>query len=126
MLSDCNQIMATDTPFSHLATEDDWTKAREASQHRPVLIFKHSSACPISADANDEMATLADTTDVPVYRVVVQEHRAISDMIEDALQVKHETPQAIVMRDGDAVFDTSHFNVTVDTLRENLRRVPTE
>lgn len=117
--------MATDTPFHTLASEDDWTRALEQSKTTPVLIFKHSSACPISADANEEMTVLAND-DVPVYRVVVQEHRAVSDHIADALGVQHETPQAVVVQDEAAVFDTSHFNVTADTLREELRRVPTE
>jgi bacillithiol system protein YtxJ len=87
----------------------------------PVLIFKHSSACSVSASAEDEMHRLAAKTDVPVYKLVVQRSRALSDEIAESLGVRHETPQALVLVDGEAVFDTSHFDVTVETLQDALR-----
>jgi len=113
-----------DLPFFSLAGDADWTEALERSEDTPVLIFKHSSACPVSAEANQEVQALAQSDDVPVYRVVVQKNRAVSDDIAEMLGVRHETPQAIVVRNREPVFDTSHFNVTAETLREELRRVP--
>jgi bacillithiol system protein YtxJ len=68
------------------------------------------------------MTELAEDEDVPVYKVVVQENRSVSDTIETDLDVRHETPQVILLHDASPVFDTSHFNVTADTLREELRR----
>jgi len=115
-----------DTPFISLDTSDDWAAALDRSERTPVWVFKHSSACPISANAHDEMTRLAEADDVPVYRVVVQESRAVSDEITEALGVKHETPQAILVHDRSAVFDASHYEVTADTLRDERQRVPAE
>jgi len=107
-------------PFHALESSSDWEAARAASEETPVLIFKHSSACSVSARAHDEMATLATETDLPVYKVVVQEARPVSNAIEAALDVRHETPQAILLRDGRPTFHTSHFDVTAETLRDEL------
>ena len=105
-------------PFRSLASDADWTDARARSEEQPVLLFKHSAACSVSGIADREMQQLAEDEDLLVYKLVVQESRALSDEIADALGVRHETPQVIVLDKRDPVFDTSHFNVTADTLRE--------
>ncbi len=107
------------TPFRSLDAVDDWTAAREDSSSKLIVIFKHSSMCPTSARANDEMQSLAEA-DVPVYRVVVQEARDVSDTIADDLDIRHETPQVIVLSNGSPVFDTSHHRVRAEAVREAL------
>lgn len=115
-------VVMSDAPFHSLDTEADWTNALEQSTDTPVLVFKHSSTCPVSGNANMEMTELAEEDLVPIYRVVVQENRAVSDAIASELDVRHETPQAILVHEEEPVYDTSHFNVIADTLREELRR----
>lgn len=107
----------SDNPFLPLDALDDWEAAREASASEPVVIFKHSSMCPTSARANDEMQDLAEG-DTAVYRVVVQQARDVSDAIEEALGVRHETPQVIVLSNGSPTFDASHHRVKADAVRE--------
>jgi len=108
--------------FHPLTQVSDWTKARNASQSKPVVLFKHSSACPTSARANEEMSELA-SDGVSVYRVVVQDARDVSDQIAEDLDVQHETPQAIVLSDEAAAFDISHFRVKADAVREALSSI---
>lgn len=110
--------------FHTLASDTDWSAALEHSDDTPVLIFKHSSACSVSAKAQRELASLAENTDAPMYRVVVQQHRAVSNTIEDALGIRHETPQVILLHEQAPVFDTSHFDITEDTLHQELERLP--
>jgi bacillithiol system protein YtxJ len=107
----------SDNSFHPLDALSDWEAAREASSTKPVVIFKHSSMCPTSARANGEMQDLAES-DIPVYRVVVQEARNVSDAIEEALDIRHETPQVIVLSDGSPTFDASHYRVKAEAVRE--------
>jgi bacillithiol system protein YtxJ len=111
----------SDSPFHSLSSEADWADAQAASEERPVLVFKHSSACPVSAKADGELKSLAEDGSLPVYKLVVQESRALSDEIAESLGVRHETPQAIVLDDGAPVFDASHFDVTAEAVREAVR-----
>jgi bacillithiol system protein YtxJ len=110
--------------FHSLDSESAWTAALEHSDDTPVLIYKHSSTCPVSAKAQTEVKEVQTEAALPVYRVVVQEHRAVSNTIEDALGIRHETPQVILLHKQEPVFDTSHFDVTADTLRDELQRLP--
>jgi bacillithiol system protein YtxJ len=76
------------------------------STNKPVIVFKHSNACPISARAYREMETLDN-----VNLLEVQSARAISNEVADLTGIRHETPQVIILRDGKAVWNASHFDV---------------
>lgn len=113
--------LMSEAPFHSLSSEADWNEARSRSEEQPVLVFKHSNACPVSGNADTEMRQLAQDASLPVYKLVVQQSRAVSDEIADALGVRHETPQVILLDQAAPVFHTSHFDVTAETVREALR-----
>ncbi|SRR6185369_8900400 len=89
------------------------------SRERPVLLFKHSRYCGVSCEALDELQSHIDarTEGDAVYRMItVQTHRPVSDAAAQRLGIRHETPQAILLRDGKAVWNASHFRITATQL----------
>ena len=46
--------------------------------------------------------------------ITVQSHRRVSDRVAERLGIRHETPQAILLRDGQSVWSASHFRITAD------------
>lgn len=97
---------------------DELDAAIAESQHRPVLLFKHSRTCGISCEALDELhAHLAQPPAHAAYKLItVQSHRPVSDAAVTKLGVRHETPQAILLRGGRPVWSASHFRITADEL----------
>jgi bacillithiol system protein YtxJ len=97
-------------------------EALDKSHQRPLLLFKHSHSCGISAEALDELRSHIDThvhTEAVEYAMVtVQTHRDLSNKIAERLGVRHETPQAILVRGGRAVWSASHFRVNADELKK--------
>lgn len=88
-----------------------------ARSHRePVLLFKHSTTCPISAAAYQQMSRV----EREVALVVVQKARDLSREIETRTGVRHESPQALILRDGAAVWSASHWHVTADAVARAL------
>jgi len=87
------------------------------SQERPVVIFKHSLTCPISAGAYDQMTDFEGE----VALIEVQRARELSREIENRLGVAHESPQVIVLRNGQVVWSASHFKITADAVTEAVR-----
>ena len=82
------------------------------SQRQPVFLFKHSATCPVSFAARAEFdAFEASGAAPPCYVVVVQKARAVSAHVADALGVRHETPQAILVDAGTAVYSASHGRI---------------
>ena len=86
------------------------------SKQRPVIIFKHSRACSISSRAYREMEKLEGEVNI----LEVQSAREISREFADLTGVRHETPQVIVLRDGKAVWNASHFDVTANDVAKAL------
>ena len=78
----------------------------------PVILFKHSDTCGISARAFREMAKVEKR----IALVTVQKARALSNEIESRFALPHETPQVLVVRDGLLTWSASHFRITADAV----------
>ena len=93
------------------------------SRERPVLLFKHSRYCGVSCEALDELQSHIDARadgGVSYRMITVQTHRPVSDAIAQRLGLRHETPQAILLRDGKVVWNASHFRITATQLDQVL------
>lgn len=107
--------------MSRLKPLSDVTDLHDAiaeSRERPVLLFKHSRYCGVSCEALDELHAHIERHAGPTaYRMItVQTHRPVSDAAATALGVRHETPQALLLRDGKVVWNASHFRITAAQL----------
>ena len=60
---------------------------------------------------------------IPVFEVVVQSARPLSNHIETFFGIRHETPQVIVLYRGQPTFDTSHRGVTADAVHDAAGKV---
>lgn len=94
--------------------QSDWRGA--VSTHARLLLFKHSTTCPISAAAYGEVHVFESVAPVPVYMVKVIEARPLSLALAQELGVRHASPQAILVENGRAVWDTSHYDITAAAL----------
>lgn len=95
-----------------------------ASHDRLLLLFKHSFTCGTSAEALDELvAHLNDhPSDASYAMVTVQTDRELSNAVARTLGVRHETPQALLVRDGQVVWSASHFRVTAAAVEQAITR----
>ena len=106
-----------------LRQKQDLEQLLQTSQTDPVLVFKHSTQCSISTEVYEEFQRFAQMAgDVTCGIVLVIEDRAISSEIASRLGVRHESPQAILVEHGRPVWSASHWSITVDALREALRK----
>ncbi|HTI39170.1 MAG TPA: bacillithiol system redox-active protein YtxJ [Vicinamibacterales bacterium] len=105
-------------PLTTLSELHELEAAIQESAERPVLLFKHSRQCGVSCEALDELQSHIDRHAGPAaYKMItVQTHRPVSDAAARRLGVRHETPQAILLKDGKPVWSASHFRITADQL----------
>jgi bacillithiol system protein YtxJ len=107
--------------MNELTSSEDWNGCIAESRERPVLVFKHSTRCPISAMADSVVRRYEagdGTGRPPLYVVKVVESRPVSDEIARTLDVQHKSPQLILVKNGEAVWSTSHYNITAENIRE--------
>ena len=110
-------------PLEHV---DELHRLLVESESRPVLLFKHSYTCGVSLEALDELVAHLNDREakgfLPEYAMVtVQTHRAVSNAIAQKLGVRHETPQALLVRNGRVVWSASHFRVTAAAVDDAIR-----
>jgi bacillithiol system protein YtxJ len=102
---------------------DSLDAAIAESSERPVLLFKHSRYCGVSCEALDALQSHIESRvngGVSYKVITVQTHRPVSDAAAQRLGIRHETPQAILLRDGRVVWNASHFRITATQLAEIL------
>jgi len=75
----------------------------------PVVLYKHSTTCGICDGAIEEVQAFeAQHPGTTVYYLDLLEHRDVSNAIAQKLGIRHESPQAIVLRDGKPVAVFNH------------------
>ena len=88
-----------------------------------LVIYKHSPACGTAAAARTEVAALCATIpEVPIFQVDVIHQRGLSRTLAAELGVGHESPQVILVCDGKAVWNTSHFRIHAASLVTEIAR----
>jgi bacillithiol system protein YtxJ len=82
-------------------------------QEDKFLFLKHSLTCPISQAAYQEYEKYAESNQsVPAYYLAVQDSRPLSSEIAEKFNIKHESPQALLIKDASAVWNASHWKIT--------------
>ncbi|HLT08612.1 MAG TPA: bacillithiol system redox-active protein YtxJ [Cyclobacteriaceae bacterium] len=87
---------------------------KKESETRTVLIFKHSTRCSISGMAWDRLQRnwkAEDSEKLSPYYLDLIRYREISNLIAKEFGVEHESPQAILIKNGVATYDTSHMGI---------------
>lgn len=80
----------------------------------PVLLYKHSYRCGFCFRSLKEVQKFAGARqDVTVLQIDVVASRPLSDLIADRYGIRHESPQAIAVVNGEALWSASHLEVTV-------------
>jgi bacillithiol system protein YtxJ len=104
-----------------LTSIDQWKEALEKTDEQPLLVFKHSTTCPISAEGLNQFENFSQEKQDNIQTVLVKviESRSVSNQIADDLGVKHESPQVILIRDRDVLWSASHWNITKDSLKKH-------
>jgi len=116
----------TDSPKSNV----NWTELTDIAQllevttisnEKPVVIFKHSTRCSISRMALKQFEREYDLNEtVDAYFLDLIAHRDISNEIASRFNVYHESPQLILIKNGQAVYDVSHSDIDAVALKEKI------
>jgi len=89
---------------------------------KPVVLFKHSTRCSISAMALNRLENDWDIEAdvcVPVYIDLIT-YRDISNKIANDLQITHQSPQVLVVKEGKCVYTSSHSQINVRDIKAAL------
>lgn len=108
--------------FIALEREDQLEEIKKASGFN--VIFKHNTTCPISKRVRSEFEQEADS--IPnlkaVYFLDLLAHRNISDAIAEKFDVEHQSPQLLLIKDGDCLYNEALFSISADATARAIGR----
>lgn len=104
-------------PWNNLTNTSQLGEIDVLSKEQPVLLFKHSTRCSISAMALGRFErSLNSSSNFRAYFLDLIAHRDVSNEIAERYGIRHESPQAILISNGKAVYDSSHMGINYDEL----------
>ena len=95
----------------NLTNTFELSKIKDDSFQNPQFIFKHSTRCSISKMVLNRFESNNDTASFSAYLLDLLNYRDLSNQIEDDFNVKHESPQLLVINKGECNLCFSHTNI---------------
>lgn len=106
-----------------LTTEDQLEHITQESSNQPQVIFKHSTRCSISSMARSRLERSSIPPSVHFYFLDLIRYRSLSNRIEEQFDVPHESPQILLIRNGECIYEESHNGISMDEIIDALDKV---
>ena len=91
----------------------------EKSNERTIGIFKHSTRCSISRFALKQFENEYNLDNsIDLYFLDLLNYRDVSNEIANQFKVEHQSPQILVIKNGVAVYNTSHDSIKASDLKQ--------
>ena len=101
--------------WKQLTSEEQLNELIVESAQKPVFIFKHSTRCSISSMSLDRLLRNwkeEDATKITPYYLDLIAYRSLSNSVADRLGVPHESPQVVLIKNGEVTYHESHYGIT--------------
>jgi len=111
-------------PWLPLTDSEQLTALAQASHTQPVLIFKHSTTCSISAAAKgkiDRQWAGSGLADLPLYYLDLLRFRPLSAQVAEQFGVRHESPQLLLIQNGECRYDASHLGIRLGDVKSVVK-----
>lgn len=85
------------------------------------MIFKHSRACSTSNMVINRLErnwNQDEMQHVQTYFLDLLSYRQISNAISEEFKIQHESPQVLIIRDGKAIYNGSHFEIDYSSVKK--------
>ena len=88
----------------------------------PVIIYKHSSRCGLSAMTENKLEEGWESLHprVKLYFLDLIRNREVSNSVAERFNVRHQSPQILIIKNGICVYHSSHHEINVETILENI------
>lgn len=94
---------------------------KQESAEQPVLIFKHSTRCSISSTALSRLErNWSDSVGIKPYYLDLISYRPVSGEVAESFGVDHQSPQVLLIQNGECIYDASHFEISFDDLKQQV------
>ena len=111
-------------PWEYITSTEQLTEVLSTTNEKPVLLFKHSTRCSISAMALQgfERNWTSESEFCGLYFIDLLKHRDVSNLAEELTGISHQSPQVIVIKGKEVVYDASHSSIDPRRIESILKK----
>jgi bacillithiol system protein YtxJ len=91
-----------------------------ASANTTQVIFKHSTRCSISSMAKSRLERATSPQGIDFNYLDLIAHRNVSTKISEDFNVEHASPQILIIKNGECIYDESHNAINMDEIAEQV------
>lgn len=102
----------------NLSTAEQIEDIKKASFEKPQVIFKHSTTCSISKMSKSRLDREETPEGIDFHYLDLLTYRPVSNLVAEVFDVHHESPQVLLIKNGECVYDESHNGITMDEIVE--------
>jgi len=102
--------------WNKLETETQWQQILENSKQRLQLVYKHSTRCSISSVVKSRLERANAPAGLDFYFLDLISFRSVSNKIAEDMRVIHESPQVLLIKDGECIYNESHTGINMDDI----------
>lgn len=107
--------------WNEISSIDDVESIRQLSHTKYCIIFKHSTRCSISTMTLSKFERhWNEDSDIQPYLLNLLQHRDVSTYIADAFNIQHESPQVLLIKNGECIYSESHNAIRFDEILDNI------
>ncbi len=102
----------------NLTSEEQLLEIKTRSNERLQLIFKHSTRCSISSMAKHRIDKSYKPEGMDFYFLDLIKYRNLSNKISHEFDVHHQSPQVLIIKNGESIYDESHSGIDMREIIE--------
>ena len=102
-----------------LQTEEELNQLKHLSYKKTQAIFKHSTRCSISSMAKSRLDRSKPPEEIDFHYLDLIKYRPLSNKIVEEFKVYHESPQILLIKNGECIYDESHSGIVMDAIAEH-------
>lgn len=108
--------------WKYLDSDSAMEEVINSSFQHDVMIFKHSTTCSISLMAKMRLENTwsFEQEQLTPYYLDLKTYRHLSNEVAEKYAVTHESPQVLIIRKNECIYDASHLDISVDEIKETL------
>jgi bacillithiol system protein YtxJ len=109
--------------WNRLESNENLDEIIEESNDQPIVIFKHSTSCSISAMALNRLERSWDDkemSEVKAYYLDLISNRDISNAVAEKFSIMHQSPQILLIKNGACIYDDSHMGISYQSLKSGV------
>lgn len=105
-----------------LASQGDLKELIEKSYDKPQVIYKHSTRCGRCTRVKHQLEDAATPENIDFHYLDLWKHRDLSNQIAADFNIRHESPQVILLVNGRPAFHANHWKISMQDLQEEATK----